>query len=116
MEITIIASANKYPVMSRLIFYRCGYSRNMRQIFVMLAVGAPLFLAALFIVNEIVSEAFPMFREIPFDESQNLQQTYQAGLDHCKNNYENLDALDMKNEYEQCINSVESWYAENIGK
>ena len=114
MGITIVASANKYLVMSRFIFYWCGCSKNMRQIFVILAVGVPLFLAALFIVNAIASETFPMFREIPFDESQNLQQTYQAGLDHCKNNYENLDTLDMKNEYEECINSVESWYAENI--
>ncbi|MDH3313971.1 MAG: hypothetical protein OEM28_12640 [Nitrosopumilus sp.] len=56
----------------------------MRQIFVILAVGVPLFLAALFI-------------ETPFDESQNLQQTYQAGLNHCENNYGKSDALDKKN-------------------
>ena len=88
----------------------------MRQIFVILAVGVPLFLAALFIVNGIVSDSFPMFREIPFNESQNLQQTYQAGLDHCENNYGNFDTLDKKNEYEECINSVETRYAENIEK
>lgn len=88
----------------------------MRQIFVIIAVGAPLFLAALFIANSIASNSFPMFREAPFDESQNLQQTYQAGLDHCENNYGNSDAFDKKNEYEQCINSVETWYAENIEK
>jgi len=88
----------------------------MRQIFVILAVGAPLFLAALFIANSIVSDNSPMFREIPFDESQNLQQTYQAGLNHCENNYGNFDTLDKKNEYEQCINSVETWYAENVEK
>ncbi|MDH3340626.1 MAG: hypothetical protein OEL84_04990 [Nitrosopumilus sp.] len=88
----------------------------MRQIFVILAVGAPLFLAALFIANSIVSDNSPMFREIPFDESQNLQQTYQAGLNHCESNYENFDTLDKKNEYEQCINSVETWYAENVEK
>jgi len=88
----------------------------MRQIFVIIAVGAPLFLAALFIANSIASDSFPMFRETLFDESQNLQQTYQAGLDHCENNYGNFDTLDKKNEYEQCINSVETWYAENIEK
>ena len=88
----------------------------MRQIFVILAVGVPLFLAALFIVNGIVSDSFPMFREIPFDESQNLQQTYQAGLNHCENNYGNFDTLDKKNEYEECINSVETWHAENLEK
>ena len=88
----------------------------MRQIFVIIAVGAPLFLAALFIANSIASDSFPMFRETPFDVSQNLQQTYQAGLDHCENNYGNFDTLDKKNEYEQCINSVDTWYAENIEK
>ena len=88
----------------------------MRQIFVILGVGVPLFLAALFIVNSVVSDSFPMFREMPFDESQNVQQTYQAGLNHCENNYGNFDTLDKKNEYEECINSVETWYAENIKK
>ena len=88
----------------------------MRQIFVKIAVGAPLFLAVLFIANSIASDSFPMFREIPFDESQNLQQTYQAGLDHCENNYGDFDTLDIKNEYEQCINSVETWHAENLEK
>jgi hypothetical protein len=88
----------------------------MRQIFIILAVVAPLFLAALFIVNSIVLETFPMFREIPFDESQNLEQTYQAGLEHCEDNYGNLDTLDKKNEYVKCINSVEEWYAESLEK
>jgi len=88
----------------------------MRQIFVILGVGVPLFLAALFIVNSVVSDSFPMFREMPFDESQNSQQTYQAGLNHCENNYGNFDTLDKKNEYEECINSVETCYPENIEK
>jgi len=88
----------------------------MRQIFVILAVGTPLFLAALFIVNGIVSDTFPISIETPFDESQNLQQTYQAGLNHCENNYGNYDALDKKNGYEECIKSVETWYAENSEK
>jgi len=88
----------------------------MRQIFVILAVGVPLFLVALFIVNSIVSDTFPMFRETPMDESQYVQQTYQAGLDHCENKYGNFDTLDKKNEYEECINSVETWHAENLEK
>ena len=88
----------------------------MRRIFVILAVGMPLFLAALFIINAIVSETFPMSIETPFDESQNLEQTYQAGLNHCENNYENSDALDEKNEYVKCISSVEAWYAESLEK
>ena len=88
----------------------------MRQIFVILALVAPLFLATLFIVNSIVSETFPMSMEISFDESQNLEQAYQAGLEHCENNYGNSDTLDKRNEYEKCINSVEIWYAENIEK
>ncbi|MDH3361751.1 MAG: hypothetical protein OEL56_06970 [Nitrosopumilus sp.] len=88
----------------------------MRQIFVILAVGVPLLFAALFIVNGIISETFPMFIETPFDESQNLQQTYQAGLNHCENNYGKSDALDKKNRYEECVDLVEKWYAENIEK
>ena len=88
----------------------------MRQIFVILAVGVPLFLAALFIVNSVVSDSFPMFREIPFDESENLQLTYQAGLNYCTNNYGDFDTLDKKKRYEECINSVETWNAENIEK
>lgn len=88
----------------------------MRQIFVILAVGFPLSIAALFIANSIASDNFPMFGETSFDESQTLEQTYQAGLNHCENNYGNFDALQNKNEYEQCIHSVETWYAENIDK
>ena len=65
----------------------------MRQIFVILAVGMPLFLAVLFIVNSIVSDSFLMFRETPIDESEYLQQTYQAGLNHCENNNGNFDRL-----------------------
>lgn len=76
----------------------------------------PLFLAALFIVNSIVSDSFPMFRETPFDESQILQQTYQAGLDHCENNYGGFDTLDKKKKYDECINSVETWHDENLEK
>ena len=68
----------------------------MRQVFVILVVGMPLFFAALFIVNSIASDNFPMFIETPFDESQNLQQTHQAGLNHCENNYINFDTVDEK--------------------
>lgn len=88
----------------------------MRQIFVILVVCTPLFLAALFIANSIASDTFPMFREAPIDETQYLDQTYQAGLDHCENNYGDFDTLDKKNEYEKCINSVETWYLENLKK
>jgi len=38
----------------------------------MLAIGTPLFLAALFIVNGIVSEILPISRDIPMDELQYL--------------------------------------------
>ena len=86
----------------------------MRQIFVTFTIGMPLILAAVFIVNSVASNSFPMFREIPFDESQILQQSYQAGLDHCENNYGDFDTLDKKKEYEECISLVETWYSENI--
>ena len=83
----------------------------MRQLIVVFAVGVPLALSTLFIVNSIVSDTFPMFRS-PIDESQNLQQTYHAGLDFCETNYRSVGTIDNK-EYEKCINSVETWYAEN---
>lgn len=86
----------------------------MRQVLVASAVGIPLVLSAAFIVNSIVSDTFPMFRETPMDESQYLQQTYLAGLDYCQNNYGNFDTLDKKNKYEECINSVETWHDENL--
>ena len=89
---------------------------SMRQIYVILAVGLPLSFAVLFIANSVISDNFPMFIETPLDESQTLQQTYQAGLKYCENNYRNVDTFDKKNEYEYCIKSVETWYAENIKK
>lgn len=85
----------------------------MRQIFVVLAVGLPLSLAAIFIVNGIVSDNFPMIREAPIDESQYLQQTYRAGLDYCENNYGSEGTLLLRESYEKCIESVEKWHAEN---
>lgn len=88
----------------------------MRQIFVALAVGLPLIIAVVFIVNSVVSDSFPMSTETPFDESQNFYQTYQAGLNHCENNYGNFDALDKKNEYEECISLVETWHTKDIEK
>ena len=88
----------------------------MRQIFVVFAVGMPLVLAAVFIANNVVSNSFPMFSETPFEELEILQQTYQAGLDHCENNYGDFDTLDMKNEYEECISLIETWYSENLEK
>lgn len=86
----------------------------MRQIFVVFVVGIPLILAAVFIVNSVVSNSFPMFSETLFDELEILQQAYQAGLDHCENNYGDFDTLDMKNEYEECVSLVETWYFENL--
>lgn len=86
----------------------------MRLIFVILAVSLPLSLAAVFIVNSVVSDNFPMVRDIPIDESQYLQQTYRAALDFCENNYGDIDKLKEKVSYEKCIESVERWYAENL--
>ena len=88
----------------------------MRQVFVILAVGLPLSIAVFLITSSVASDNFPMFVEPPFDESQTLQQTYQAGLNHCENNYGDSDTFDKENEYENCVNSVEKWYVENIEK
>ena len=84
----------------------------MKKIIVVFAVGAPLALAALFIVNSIVSDTSLMFRPPPLDESQNLQQTYQAGLDFCETNYGSVGKIDSKEEYKKCIDLVETWYVE----
>ncbi|MDH3486983.1 MAG: hypothetical protein OEL82_02935 [Nitrosopumilus sp.] len=54
----------------------------MRQVLVVSVVVIPLVLSVVLIVNGVVSDTFPMFREIPMNESQYLQQTYQAGLEH----------------------------------
>ena len=83
----------------------------MRQIFVVLAVGAPLFLAALFIANGIASDSFPALRDAPPDGPQSLRQAYLAGLDHCQGSYETPATLEGEREYSECVRSVEAWYA-----
>jgi len=86
----------------------------MKSIFVVFAISLPLSLAAVFIVNSVVSDNFPMGRDIPTDESQYLQQTYHAALNYCENNYGDVDKLKEKVSYEKCIESVERWYVENL--
>ena len=49
----------------------------MKKIFVVLFITIPLGTTALFITNSIISETFPFFGE-PIEESQFLEQTYQA--------------------------------------
>ncbi len=85
----------------------------MRQIFVALVVCIPLTLAALFIVNNVLSDTFPLFREDPMNELDFIKQTYEAGLDHCENNYDNVEKINKIEEYRECIDSVEIWYLEN---
>jgi len=86
----------------------------MKSIFVVLAISLPLSLTAVFVVNSVVSDNFPMVRDIPADESQYLQQTYHAALNYCENNYGGIDKLKEKMSYEKCIESVERWYVENL--
>lgn len=86
----------------------------MRQIFVALVVCIPLTLAVLFIVNNVISDTFPLFRESPMDELDVIQQTYEAGLDHCESNYDNFEKINENEEYRKCIDSVETWYVENL--
>lgn len=88
----------------------------MRQIFVILAITLPLVLAFVFIINNVVSGTFPLFRSTPIDESDYLNQTYEAGLDYCKNNYRDIETIEKNEEYRNCIDSVETWHAVNLKK
>ena len=97
-------------------FYLCRPLSGMRQIFALVAVGMPLFFVGFFIANSIASENFPMSIETSFNKLQPIHQTYQAGLNHCENSYENSDAVYKKNEYERCVDLVGTWYAENDKK
>ena len=78
-------------------------------------VDTPLFFQIVYRKRHCV-RTFLMFRETLFDESQNSQQAYQAGLNNCKDSYWNSDVYHKKNEYEKCINSVQTEYAKNIEK
>ena len=89
----------------------------MRQIFVVLVVGIPLVLAAVFIASNALSNTFPLVQPDWIDESQAVEETYQAGLNHCLNNYESAgNSIASKSEYEKCIQAVEDWHNENIEK
>ena len=84
----------------------------MKKFYVILAIGIPLGLSALFITSNALSSSFPMFRSEPLDEEQTIVETYESGLEFCKKNYENSGVFD-KGEFENCIKSVEEWYEEN---
>ena len=86
----------------------------MRQVFVTLAVGLPLALALIFIVNNVVSETFPLFGSSPMDETDYLKQTYEGGLDYCKNKYKNINTIETNQAYKECIELVETWHTENL--
>lgn len=89
----------------------------MRQIFVVLVVGIPLMLAAVFIANNAASNNFPLIQPDWVDESQAVEETYQAGLNHCLNNYETVgNSIASKSEYEKCIETVEDWHNKNTVK
>ena len=82
----------------------------MKKVFVVLFVTVPLGTAVVFIVNGVSSDTFPFFRE-PVEESQFLEQTYQAAKDHCLNN-ENSE-MTQSQSYEECIKMVEEWFTDN---
>ena len=83
----------------------------MKKFFVIVIVVVPLMLSGFFIVNSVISQNFPLFRSIN-DESENIEQTYQAGLGYCQNNYQNFESVNEQSEYEMCIKLVEDWYNE----
>ncbi len=88
----------------------------MKKIFVILAVGLPLGLAVVFIANNVVTDTFPMFRESPMNELDYLKQTYEAGLEYCKNNYGDITSMEKNEEYRKCVDSVETWHTESLEK
>ena len=77
-----------------------------------LAVG----MALVFIVNNVASDTFPLLIEEPMNESDYIKQTYEAGLDFCENNYGGKKTIEKNEEYRKCIDSVETWHAENLEK
>ena len=82
----------------------------MKKVFVVLFVTIPLGLASIFIINGVVSETFPLFRE-PIGESQFLDQTFQAAKEYCQNN-KNTE-VNQSQSYEECMKMVEEWFADN---
>ena len=82
----------------------------MKKIFVVLFVTVPLATAALFITNSIVSETFPFFNE-PIDNSEFLEQTFQAAKEYCKNISNSEVTQDQS--YEECIEMVDDWFENN---
>lgn len=84
----------------------------MHKIIVLIAIGVPLTVAGIFIMYSVENETFPLFEEDTFDEKQSIQETYEAALEFCSNNYQ-FENIKDKEEYDNCINSVESWFLEN---
>ena len=84
----------------------------MNKIITAIAIGAPLTLAGFFIINSIENDTFPLFETVTFNEKQSVQETYEAGLNFCSNNYQ-FDNIQGKLEYEKCVKSVELWFLEN---
>lgn len=84
----------------------------MHKIVVLVAIGVPLTVAGIFITYTVENETFPFFQENTFDEKQSIQETYEAALEFCSTNYQ-FENIKGKEEYDSCINSVESWFLEN---
>ena len=82
----------------------------MKKIFPLLFVVIPLGLAMIFIINGVISETFPFFRE-PVNQSQFLEQTYEAAKKYCENN-KNPNLIN-DHHYNECIKDVEEWFEQN---
>ena len=87
----------------------------MKKIIPFLLVGSPLCLSAIFIVNTIESQTFLLLRERTLSEEQNIEQTYQAGLEFCKESFQ-VSSISENSKFKECIDSVENWYLENKPK
>ena len=82
----------------------------MKKIFVIMFVTGPLGLAIIVIINGIMSETLPLFKE-QVNNSQFLEQTYEAAKEYCENLKNST--VNQERSYSQCMNSVEEWFEEN---
>ena len=84
----------------------------MKHPLVLLVIVVPLAIAAFFITNNLMSGTSPFSRSTPQTDSEFIDQTYQAALNHCETNYGTNPTLEEQSAYQECINSVENWYDE----
>lgn len=82
----------------------------MKKRLVPLIAIVPLVVAIAVIVNTASTGDFVLFIDEPVDAQQSITQTYKSSLALCEEKYSSGSSDEL--EYEECINTVEEWYAE----